>query len=295
MLTSPEKTQIARPGDADRTAPAVVMLHGSACTGAQWGKLKTDIEACYATLAVDLPGYGGSPAVVARTGSALDAQADAVFEQMSACGEPVHLVAHSYGATIAIRIAIRWPDHVRSLTLIEPALFHILRHGDKRDRRLFSEISSVAGTLAAGVVCDAPEGGMARFVDFWNGPGCWDAIGADMRRSLTAMAGQVMADFRTILAERWSIAALAGIRCPSLILKGTRSPAVATRIADHLGETIPGATLISVLDAGHMMPLTHPDRINPLIAEHIRQADAARRQAENLQEPTPADSIDDAA
>ena len=34
-----------------------------------------------------------------------------------------HVVAHSYGAVAAVLAAIRQPDRVRSLTLIEPALF----------------------------------------------------------------------------------------------------------------------------------------------------------------------------
>ena len=36
---------------------------------------------------------------------------------------PVHLIGHSFGATLALRLAIEAPARVRSLTLIEPVLF----------------------------------------------------------------------------------------------------------------------------------------------------------------------------
>ena len=40
---------------------------------------------------------------------------------------PVHLCGHSYGGVVALLLAARRPDRVRSLTLIEPAAFDVVR------------------------------------------------------------------------------------------------------------------------------------------------------------------------
>ena len=54
---------------------------------------------------------------------------------MAGCG-PMHLVGHSHGAAVALEIAIQRPDLVRSLTLIEPAVYHLLHSGSASDLAL---------------------------------------------------------------------------------------------------------------------------------------------------------------
>src|SRR5450756_1747362 len=39
---------------------------------------------------------------------------------------PAHLVGHSYGAVISLLVAARVPEHVRSLTVIEPPAFGLV-------------------------------------------------------------------------------------------------------------------------------------------------------------------------
>jgi len=50
---------------------------------------------------------------------------------MDAVAKPVHLVGHSYGGAIMARVAADAPARVRSLTLIEPTLFHLLAPAGK--------------------------------------------------------------------------------------------------------------------------------------------------------------------
>ena len=39
--------------------------------------------------------------------------------------EPMDVVGHSFGATVALRLALAHPDKVRSLTMIEPVFFAV--------------------------------------------------------------------------------------------------------------------------------------------------------------------------
>lgn len=72
--------------------------------------------------AVDLPGFGYSP--VPPSGDySIDAMAVAVSDLIEERGYwPVHLVGNSMGGAVAVRVAGRRPDLVRTLTLISPAM-----------------------------------------------------------------------------------------------------------------------------------------------------------------------------
>lgn len=67
----------------------------------------------------DLPGAGLSPSNGEAT---IDALVDATVGVMNTLGldGPVHVVAHSMGTVVAQHLALRFPDRVRSLTLIGP-------------------------------------------------------------------------------------------------------------------------------------------------------------------------------
>jgi pimeloyl-ACP methyl ester carboxylesterase len=50
---------------------------------------------------------------------------------------------------------------------------------------------------------------------------------------------------------------------------GGRTRAPAKAVIDILLLTLPKVELRTVPHAGHMSPLTHPDRVNPLVLEHV--------------------------
>ena len=76
----------------------------------------------HATL-FDLPGHGRSP----DWDGAQDYQTQAVAWAAACCDGPAHLIGHSFGATVALRLAVDRPDLVSRLTLIEPVYFAAAR------------------------------------------------------------------------------------------------------------------------------------------------------------------------
>ena len=59
----------------------------------------------------------------------------------------MHLVGHSYGGGLALRIARERPEMVRSLTLVEPSCFHLLRQTGGHEQSLFREITEIADVV----------------------------------------------------------------------------------------------------------------------------------------------------
>lgn len=247
----------------------VVALHSSASTGAQWKKLLEDMEGRYDVIAPDLPGYGNGHLTADDEQDGVAAAAAPIIRRIEAFGTQVHLVGHSFGANIALKIAMMRPDLIKSLCLYEPACFHFLRHGDQTDRDLFSGIVDISETLSANAQAGDPEKGMRRFIDFWNGADAWQRMPDYAQRHLSTQANSVMDDFRRGFAENWMPDELARLEMPTLVMMGMESPALAQCVAMRITDAIPGARLAMLPGLGHMAPLSAPKWVNPRIIGHI--------------------------
>ena len=261
-----------------KTTP-VVALHSSASTGGQWKALAVAL-ADHEVFTPDLPGYGragfrhssrddnpslaGDAAAVLRT---LDAQA-------RIDGPAFHLVGHSYGGAVALKIALTQPQRVLSLTLIEPVLFHLLPlSGSDEDMRLYRGILGVRDRVRGAVAAGWPAHGMAAFVDFWSGAGSWEAAEAEQRQRLAAQARAVLRNFTACFGESWPLSDVRRLAMPLLAISGENSPAVARRLTEKLVDAAGEATAARLFGAGHMAPLTHATAVNALIARHVRLAE----------------------
>jgi pyruvate dehydrogenase E2 component (dihydrolipoamide acetyltransferase) len=100
--------------------PAVVLIHGFGGDLNGWMFNQPALAAGYRTIALDLPGHGGSDKQVGAGDVA--SLATAVLDVLKALGiETAHLVGHSLGGAVALETALREPARVASLSLIAPA------------------------------------------------------------------------------------------------------------------------------------------------------------------------------
>lgn len=247
----------------------VVLLHGSASSGAQWRALAGRLGPRHRVLAPDLYGYGASASWCGRGAFQLRHEADPVLAQIEQLGEPVHLVGHSYGGTVALSIARRYGALVRSLTLIEPVAFHLLRHGDAADAAALAEIRGVAAQMERALARGDYEDGCNKFVDYWNGVGTWDRMPAVRRDALVLRLAKIVLDFHATINEDVAPADLRSLTVPTLLLQGAATVPPIRRICRLVAGALPAARFESVAGAGHMLPLTHCDEVNALIAAHI--------------------------
>jgi pimeloyl-ACP methyl ester carboxylesterase len=254
----------------------VLLLHSTASGAMQWVSLTGHLRGRYRVLAVDLPGYGATVGIASRDAPGLAGHAAVVRAVADHCGEPVHLVGHSFGGAVALKAALAAPESIRSLTVIEPVAFNVLRSGTDVDRHLAREVDALAGLIAACVADDAPDAALAHFIDFWNGEGAWSVLPARTRAHLSAQVGAIVDDFAAGRGEIWPAEACRTIAQPTLAVMGMQSKPHSQRVTEMVAEAIPGGRLHMVLDAGHMLPLTHPRLLNPMIAAFLAEADLRR-------------------
>ncbi|MGI9476134.1 MAG: alpha/beta fold hydrolase [Hyphomicrobiaceae bacterium] len=252
----------------------VIAVHGSASTGSQWTGLVTELSDKFDVASPDLPGYGKLRNTASFGRPSLYGDAIKIASVAYRAAQPVHLVAHSYGAAVALEYAIENPGDVASLTLVEPALFHLLRSGGPEDRAHYTEICAVASAVRMDCLNGTPRRGMSHFIDYWNGAGTWQSMTPAMQALFAGQSRQVVRNFTAAFSETWPASVCQRILCPTLIVSAEHSRGPTRRVAEILVGAIGQARLERIAGAGHMAPITHADLVNPLIASFLAEADS---------------------
>ena len=94
----------------------VLFLHGLGMTRTGWDAVMQPLAEDYRCVAWDMPGYGVSESLEHFS---LEAAADAAAGQIAELGGAAHVVGMSMGGMVALQLALRHPDVVRSLVLVD--------------------------------------------------------------------------------------------------------------------------------------------------------------------------------
>ena len=122
------------------------------------------------------------------------------------CTAPVHMVGHSYGGAVAVRLALAHPEILGRLVLIEPVLTPLLNLDGRED--IFEEYRLMAQAFLEYGRRDDDEAAWQGFIDYRNGAGAWAALPEKARSSSALARGrQWTRSFRTSpIKHRWTIA-----------------------------------------------------------------------------------------
>jgi pimeloyl-ACP methyl ester carboxylesterase len=184
--------------------------------------------------------------------------------------EPVHLVGHSYGGALMAHTAVRAPGHVRSLTLIEPTLFHLL--ASTQMTIAHQEIWEQAQRVIRHVTAGDPEEAARGFIDYWVAPGAYDAMDERVRASVTAGMAKVHDEWLTAFEAQGATAeALAALGMPIQLIAGSNTTRAARDVVVVLRSIWPGAAYAEIAGAGHMSPFTHAARVNDVVERFLNE------------------------
>jgi pimeloyl-ACP methyl ester carboxylesterase len=211
-----------------------------------------------ATVSMDLPGHGATqhdPQLGMQAQAA--ANAVALLEDMG----PSHLIGHSFGATVALRVALERPDLVRRLALIEPVMFGFLEDaGDPAYAAWRIANDRHAAALNRGDRAAAADA----FVGAWGAGG--PTPYAVARMPLVAAAE---ADLAGLAPGRLRLSDSDALAAPVLLVEGARSPPAVAAIHDAIAARLPGVRRVVVPDAGHMAPVTHPQAVSGALRDFL--------------------------
>lgn len=258
-------------GPEDTTA---VYVHGLGGSSTNWTDLAALLSPFAGGTAVDLPGFGFSEPAPDFDFS-LDAHAELLGEYVAAQGgKPVHLLGNSMGGAIALLLAARRPELVRTLTLISPAM------PDRRlnPRRLSDPRMALAYLPLVGagarkrLAAMGPRERARQVIEL-----CYAEPGAftegrldDLERehseragfhwAANALARSTFGIFRTWTARGeaslWSIART--VTVPTLVVWGIHDRVISAKRAVRTAETLPHARLLVLPRTGHVAQMERP-------------------------------------
>lgn len=242
------------------TGEVVLLIHGSLCDYRYWRWQIPALGTGYRVVAPSLRGFWPEPFQqedpnfsIARHTSDMIA-----FARYLGDGRPIHVLGHSRGAHVALELACRAPELVRSLTLADPG-FRI------DDEPPNSPVHArVAGLLEGGDV----EQALSEFVDAVNGPGTWRQMVSWFKAMVTDNAYTLLSQIREVNLSV-DLARARQLRCPVLLIGGANSPARYGSRLDMLEKTFERVSRITIPLASHGMNLANPKAFNKSVAEFL--------------------------
>lgn len=246
----------------------VVLVHCSSATHREWLPTIRQLGQGYRCLAPDLTAYGGSDPW--PDGVAFNPMVDVnlVRRFIEEAGGPVHIVAHSYGAAAALEAARLTETPIRSITLIEPVAFHVLREAGRLAE--WDEVRAVADAVRQCVERSDLPGGAGIYMSYWIGRLRWWLMPKRQKSSIVRTVTKVAHEFGMIGSTAVPLDAYRALTPSVRLVVGSNTPRSAWAVVEVLSKALPDAHVRVVKGAGHMSPFTHVDQVCALIVEQVR-------------------------
>ena len=109
----------------DSEGEPVLLIHGFDADKDSWNRVVKEIDSQFRIIAIDLPGWGNS-SFISGQDYGVEQNASRIDGLRAALGiESWHLVGWSMGGTTSATYALRYPEKVRSLTLMDTGGFRL--------------------------------------------------------------------------------------------------------------------------------------------------------------------------
>lgn len=236
---------------------AALALHCTLAHAGAWRGVGAALADILTISAFDLPGHGKAPPW-SRSGDLHDV---CMAQAAARLTKPMDVIGHSFGATVALRLAVEHPDLVRSLTLIEPVLFAAARlDAPEEIAAHLKEARPYMAALDAGDMEQAAR----LFNRLWGDGRRWDDLRPSARKYMTDRMYMIPLQSAAIFEDNANLLApdrIAKVTLPSLLISGSESPNIARTINAALARRLSDVRSVTVDGAGHMAPLTHPQEV----------------------------------
>jgi esterase len=226
----------------------ILCIHGTGSSSVLWAEAAAVLAERGRTIVYDRRGFSRSERPEPFVTSVHEQADDAAGLLEALDATPAVVVGRSQGGEIAVDLALRYPERVRALALLEGgglALGESLRRWLAGvDERIFAaaeaDVSTVGETLLTEVL----------------GDGAWGALPDAVRRIFTdngpAIVGEERGRLLDVTPEQ-----LGTIRQPTLVVAAEGSPPVFAEAAELVAAAIPAARLERV-GGDHLIDPAHP-------------------------------------
>ncbi len=220
-----------------------------------WARLVEAMSHPLAARAFDMPGHGRSP-MPAAPGD-FHAEVTALIDGMVT--RPTLLIGHSFGGASALRFAVRNPQRVRGLVLIEPVFFAVAR-----DEPEYAAYCAQTAPMDTALLRGDFDTAAQEFYAFNDSSRDWLALPEAARRQMIRQIALLPATMAGVIDDSGGLLApglIEGLAVPVLLIAGEKSPDMFRAVVRVLADRLPQAEVAIIPDAGHMAPMTHAAQV----------------------------------
>lgn len=251
------------------SGPPLILVHGLGGAASNWTELAPALLERHRLLVLDLPGHGGSTALPGVSG--LEPFADRVGVVAEREGMfPAPVVGHSLGGMIVLRLALRRPEDVQAMVLVDSAGLSI---GSVWLRQLLTAVTTIRpGRLAGRYRGWVQRSGLLRRLVF-GFVSVADPVGLTDEAIEGFLAAQLL---HTDVDSAWQALRvddprqeLDAVRCPVLVLWGSEDLQLPLDDAFEYTRRL-HARLRVIPGSGHLLIGERPDACDDAIADFLR-------------------------
>lgn len=253
----------------------VVCIHGLEGSAYNWNLIGPGLAESRRVVAPDLSGFGHS--LPLDRGASVEANMEVVAQVIKHFGDSALLIGNSMGGLISMLVAMRYPDRVRGLVLIDPAapVTNWLTVKPHAAARLSTPLvpwlgAKVVDIYRSQLSIDASVSESLNFVSADAeslDPQVWEDARemAELRRTRTYSTDVLVEAVNSIapyvLHKRRFAPMLHRISQPTLLMHGTEDDLIQVQTARWMGRQRPDWTAVFFDGIGHVPMLEIPDRV----------------------------------
>ncbi|MGC8856302.1 MAG: alpha/beta fold hydrolase [Anaerolineae bacterium] len=252
--------------------PTFILLHGFGASLFSWREVTAPLAELGTVIAYDRPAFGLTERPLTWQGEnpySQEAQVELVVGLMDALGvEQAILVGNSAGGTIAMLAALKYPQRVQSLILVDPAVY---AGGGApawiRPLLRTPQMRHLGPLIARQIQTRGPE--LIQLA--WHDPTkITPEILAGYQKPLRladwdkALWELTVASRESGLAER-----LGELTLPTLVITGDDDRIVPTEQSLRLADELPNAQLVVIPQCGHLPHEEHPDLFMQAVTDFL--------------------------
>ena len=234
-----------------------MLIHGSLVDRHSWDLIVPGLAHSMEVVSYDRRGHGES-ALAPRPHPVRDDAADLAGLLEALNLYPAHVIAHSYGGAVALRLATDRPEMVRSLAIHEPPFVGLLTADPAtayEGEQLLAGARALQEMIRSGQRLLAAEQLVGVFS---TEPGAWNRLPPEVQLTFVRTVDRWSEEFNDPEAFAPDREACRELMVPALLTKGGQSPRFLHRITAALGALLHNSRIVEIPDVGHVPHLVQP-------------------------------------
>ncbi|MFT5721364.1 MAG: pimeloyl-ACP methyl ester carboxylesterase [Motiliproteus sp.] len=248
----------------------IVLVHGVGLRAEAWLNQAPLLSQQHRVYAIDMPGHGNSD-LLDQEDAGLDEFVDAIAAWITAeISEPVIMIGHSMGSMIALNFAMRYPALCTGVAALNAVY--------RRTPEAVQAVQQRARDMVKNPAFDQVTTPVRRW--FSQNP-------QGLEKQMAGLCAEwLLAAPTTGYARAYQIfsrndgppdAALTALEIPVIFITGACDTNSSGQMAERMAALCPYGRYAVIADSRHMLPMTHPEAVNPLLADFIQRCGAQTR------------------